>query len=454
MEVKLEKALRRAWSPTQINDHTQALLKESVERMSTLVTEKKRLKAENEELQKSINLLQEELNQERKIKWGSNAKIMSEVRRKAQDTESRAERARKRLKEATAELDKMKDINQVLKVQVKLLNEKLSEKSSAEKENSDLQVQNSKLSNEKKALEAEVISLKEKVRKEELKNAENALDLHLEKEKHALEMVVKKDEIVKMGELLSNNRGLLNEIKVNFEKMLQTTLAPIEAKIKDYDERVSELKAEKEALEKKLERTDQTMGTGFDGNELQKLRSHRSELTKMGEKLAVALKQSKAEKTTIENQLKVVKLEAAKTEEKRKILEDKLAEEKKRHLADVKILKDEKAALEVTREKELQLALKEKEVEIAQEQLSDSEAQNWQDKFEESLRRRERMYLVGKEENDGESNLSEQECLNEEQSSLVSRGEYQSNCCPHAVLTKLILNLEFLLKLTWILIPS
>ena len=63
MEVKLEKALRRAWSPTQINDHTQALLKESVERMSTLVTEKKRLKAENEELQKSINLLQEELNQ-------------------------------------------------------------------------------------------------------------------------------------------------------------------------------------------------------------------------------------------------------------------------------------------------------------------------------------------------------------------------------------------------------
>ena len=70
--------------------------------------------------------------------------MMSEVRRKAQDTESRAERARKRLKEATAELDKMKDINQVLKVQVKLLNEKLSEKSSAEKENSDLQVQNSK----------------------------------------------------------------------------------------------------------------------------------------------------------------------------------------------------------------------------------------------------------------------------------------------------------------------
>ena len=431
MEVKLEKALRRAWSPTQINDHTQALLKESVERMSTLVTEKKRLKAENEELQKSINLLQEELNQERKIKWGSNAKIISEVRRKPQDTESRAERARKRLKEATAELDKMKDINQVLKVQVKLLNEKLSEKSSAEKENSDLQVQNSKLSNEKKALEAEVISLKEKVRKEELKNAENALDLHLEKERHALEMVVKKDEIVKMGELLSNNRGLLNEIKVNFEKMLQTTLAPIEAKIKDYDERVSELKAEKEALEKKLERTDQTRGTGFDTNELQKLQSHRSELTKMGEKLAVALKQSKAEKTTIENQLKVVKLEAAKTEEKRKILEDKLAEEKKRHLADVKILRDEKAALEATREKEFVLAQKVKKVEIAQEQLS--EAPNWQDKFEESLRRRERRILVGKEGIYGDSTLPEQDCLNEEQSSMVARGEYQSNCCPRAV---------------------
>ena len=75
MEVKLEKALRRAWSPTQINDHTQALLKESVERMSTLVTEKKRLKAENGELQKTITALQEELSQERKNKWGSNANM-------------------------------------------------------------------------------------------------------------------------------------------------------------------------------------------------------------------------------------------------------------------------------------------------------------------------------------------------------------------------------------------
>ena len=91
-------------------------------------------------------------------------------------------------------------------------------------------------------------------------------------------------------------------------------------------------------------------------------------------------------------------------------------------------------------------------VEIAQEQLS--EAPNWQDKFEESLRRRERRNLVGKEGIYGDSTLPEQDCLNEEQSSMVARGEYQSNCCPRAVLTKLILNLEFLLKLTWILIPS
>ena len=347
---------------------------------------------------------------------------------------------------------------------------------------------------EKKILMAPLIALKEKVRKEELKNAENALDLHLEKERHALEMVAKKVEIVKMGELLSENKSLLKEMKVNFEKMLQTTLDSIEEKMKNYDERVSELMAEKEALEKKLQRTDQTMGKGFVENELQTLRSHRSELTKMGEKLGVALKESKAENATIENQLKVVKLEAAKTEEDRKILEHKLAEEKKRHFADLKILKDEKAALEATREKDkstrVQLkkigrkfreqkeeaekkvaALEEEkkkleedlakkasegpsaaasgavsptqgddEFEIAQEQLS--EAQTWQQKFEESLRMRERRNLVGKEDIDGESNLPEQECLNEEQPILVTRGEYQSNYCPHSVLTKLIPVLE------------
>ena len=46
--------------------------------------------------------------------------------------------------------------------------------------------------------------------------------------------------------------------------------------------------------------------------------------------------------------------------------------------------------------------------------------------------------MVGKEDIDGESNLPEKECRNEEQSSLVTRGEYQSNYCLFKALTKLM----------------
>ena len=406
----LEEALGEARSPNQGNDETHKLLKESVDRISTLVTEKKRLKAENEELlktSKQVAQLQEELSQERKILWGS--KMVSEVRREAKDAEERVEKLRNMLKESTVELDKMKSINQVMKVQVKLLTDKLSVKSSAEKENRELHVQNSKLLDEKKALEAENIALQEKVRKEEVKNAENALDLNLEKERLALEMVTKREEIVKMGEMLSNNRCLLKEMKVNCEKMLHTTLASMEVKLKDYDKKVSELKAEKGALEKELERSGQLMGKGIDADELQKLRSHRLELTKMGERLTAAQEQSAAERVTIENQLKVIMEQAAETEKKRKILEQKLAEEKERHRADLKILKEENFALKASRERESALA-----------QVQLSEAQNWQDKFEESLRRRERRTSVGTEDIE---DFLEQGCVNMEQSSLVMDGK-------------------------------
>ena len=404
----LEEALGEARSPTQGNDETHKLLKESVDRISTLVTEKKRLKAENEELLKTskrVAQLQEELSQERKILWGS--KMVSEVRKGAKDAEERVEKLRNMLKESTVELDKMKSINQVMKVQVKLLTDKLSVKSSAEKENRELHVQNSKLLDEKKALEAEIIALQEKVRKEEVKNAENALDLNLEKERLALEMVTKREEIVKMGEMLSNNRCLLKEMKVNCEKMLHTALASMEVKLKDYDKKVSELKAEKGALEKELERSGQLMGKGIDADELQKLRSHRLELTKMGERLTAAQEQSPAGRVTLENQLKVIMEQAAETEKKRKILEQKLAEEKERHRADLKILKEENFALKASRERESALA-------------QVSEAQNWQDKFEESLRRRERRTSVGTEDIE---DFLEQGCVNMEQSSLVTEGE-------------------------------
>ena len=342
------------------------------------------------------------------MSWGRKmVSELSEVRREAKDAEERVEKLRQTLKESTVELDKMKGINQVMKVQVKLLTDKLSVKSSAEKENRELHVQNSKLLDEKKALEAENIALQEKVRKEEVKNAENALDLNLEKERLALEMVTKREEIVKMGEMLSNNRCLLKEMKVNCEKMLHTALASMEVKLKDYDKKVSELKAEKGALEKELERSGQLMGKGIDADELQKLRSHRLELTKMGERLTAAQEQSAAEKITLENQLKVIMEQAAETEKKRKILEQKLAEEKERHRADLKILKEENFALKASRERESALA-------------QVSEAQNWQDKFEESLRRRERRTSVGTEDIE---DFLEQGCVNMEQSSLVTEGK-------------------------------
>ena len=57
-----------------------------------------------------VALLQEELNQERKIKWGSSVKMVSQVRLKAQDAETRAERAERKvavLEEALSEARKL-----------------------------------------------------------------------------------------------------------------------------------------------------------------------------------------------------------------------------------------------------------------------------------------------------------------------------------------------------------
>ena len=73
-----------------------------------------------------VALLQEELNQERKIKWESSVKMVSQVRLKAQDAETRAERAERKV--AVLEEEKKK-LEEALSEARKLLQESVERSS-------------------------------------------------------------------------------------------------------------------------------------------------------------------------------------------------------------------------------------------------------------------------------------------------------------------------------------
>ena len=73
-----------------------------------------------------VALLQEELNQERKIKWGSSVKMVSQVILKAQDAETRAERAERKV--AVLEEEKKK-LEEALSEARKLLQESVERSS-------------------------------------------------------------------------------------------------------------------------------------------------------------------------------------------------------------------------------------------------------------------------------------------------------------------------------------
>lgn len=252
---------------------------------------------------------------------------------------ARAQMAEKKLEETQVELAKFKDLNRVATMQIKVLNKKIQnpneesevhvlqalnkqvreEKEVLQAEVAAQEEQNKKLCDEKEVLQAEVAAIQEKVN-----FAEVSLSRHLEKE-----IVSKQGELISMGEVLSDsNKSLLAEVKRGFQGMIDKITAPIDARLKNFDDKVSELVSDKLALEGGL-------GKDLQPEELEKLRNNRVELTKVVERLTAALKDLKEEKAELEKELKEAQEKAANAGEMQK--EDSSAE--------VKILNAEKAAL-------------------------------------------------------------------------------------------------------------
>ena len=252
---------------------------------------------------------------------------------------ARAQMAEKKLEETQVELAKFKDLNRVATMQIKVLNKKIQnpneesevhvlqalnkqvreEKEVLQAEVAAQEEQNKKLCDEKEVLQTEVAAIQEKVN-----FAEVSLSRHLEKE-----IVSKQGELISMGEVLSDsNKSLLAEVKRGFQGMIDKITAPIDARLKNFDDKVSELVSDKLALEGGLEKDLQP-------EELEKLRNNRVELTKVVERLTAALKDLKEEKAELEKELKEAQEKAANAGEMQK--EDSSAE--------VKILNAEKAAL-------------------------------------------------------------------------------------------------------------
>lgn len=112
-------------------------------------------------------LLKEELSQERKIKWGSSAKMVSQVRQQAQNAETRAERAEKKVA--------------VLEEEKKKLEEALSEARQMLQESVE---RSSTLVTEKKRLKAEIEETDKKRFKAENEDLQ-ATNKHVEEVKSA-----------------------------------------------------------------------------------------------------------------------------------------------------------------------------------------------------------------------------------------------------------------------------
>ena len=101
-----------------------------------------------------VALLQEELNQERKIKWGSSAKMVSQVRQRAQNAETRAERAEKKvavLEEENKKLEEaLSEARHMLQESVERSSTLVTEKKRVRAENEESEKKRFKVENEKK----------------------------------------------------------------------------------------------------------------------------------------------------------------------------------------------------------------------------------------------------------------------------------------------------------------
>ena len=318
-------------------------------------------------LSNQVAKVQEELKKEKERTGNVSKKAMSAIKKRYEKDNreevdkqkkmfraalSRAQMAEKRLEETRVELSKLKDMrHEQFKVPnsqidenkddevhvLKVLNKQVrDEKKVLQKEIEAQEEENKKLCHEKEILQTEVAALQEKVNLTEVLNAEASLSRHLENERIAFEIVAKQEELINMGEKLSDsNKSLLTEVKQGFESMMEKITAPMDARLKNFDEKVSELVSNKQALEGGLEK-------GFRLEELTKLKNNRIELTKMVERLTAALKVLKEEKAEVERELKNVQEKAAGAEKKQNT---KSIQEKEGLSAKVKMLIAEKGAL-------------------------------------------------------------------------------------------------------------
>ena len=179
-------------------------------------------------------------------------------------------------------------------------------------------------------------------------DAEAALARHQERESGAVLSATKHGELIRKVETLSavtDSNRMLREAKEKLEKTVeghattaataQAALAPMEAKLTDLDDRVSNLLVEKAVLQKESDewkkRADQLVEKSFKINpeELKKLQEDKLKLTKMVQSLTAAKKGLDAKLTSQVQDLERVKQLAAAREEENKKIQAELKERTK-----------------------------------------------------------------------------------------------------------------------------
>merc|ERR1719284_314142 len=181
-------------------------------------------------------------------------------------------------------------------------------------------------------------------------DAEAALARHVEKESGAVLSATKHGELIRKVETLSavtDSNRMLREAKEKLEKMVeesnakassaQAALAPMETKVKDYEERVANLVVEKAVLQKEADewkkRSDQLVEKSFKINpeELKKLQEEKVKLTRAVQSLTAAKKQLDTKMIALTTELETSKKTATQALEEAKKQQSELQTKAKEH---------------------------------------------------------------------------------------------------------------------------
>merc|ERR1719474_2356493 len=161
-------------------------------------------------------------------------------------------------------------------------------------------------------------------------DAEAALARHVEKESGAVLSATKH------GELIRKLEKMVEESNAKASSA-QAALAPMETKVKDYEERVANLVVEKAVLQKEADewkkRSDQLVEKSFKINpeELKKLQEEKIKLTRMVQSLTAAKKQLDTKVIAITTELETSKKTASQAQEEAKKQQSELQTKAKEH---------------------------------------------------------------------------------------------------------------------------